>query len=513
MTSKIIQVRENISNSNLVGRKKINLPSQPNIKIFNYPDQLEIVLLNQIQTKNNQKYQYLVILLEAGNPKYTVYAEENETKQSIIYGYDEIIDKPRNTQTRENISESEFAEIAAEFILEYIQEEVIRKTKVLEAERQRKIEEERLRTQSEIRRKAEEEKRRIEVERIKNIEIALEESGRDKNQLPEFIKLQNLISKYLKVSLEKVTLDSHLIEDLGLTKETNVSNTSLSKALRKEFPLEIQDNMLSSTVGELFDLIVLKNMVVKFLTEKFKFELEKINIVYCQKFDLPSNLRIVFTHLDELFIVLLSQVKTKSNQEYPYLMLFIENSVPKYYVSSKEIEIEKEYGENIGGIPVGYRKEMIKAYFIQVYDGIEAQSIDSQIIESIEEDKFAEIALKLIRKDAEKNADKLRSKVLVENKILERVKRVIIQELKINIERVELETSFGFDKLDNIKFQLVLIELQMALEKEFKMQLEKLEVNLPDNDGKYSWNVKGICDYICDAIINQTKKETTKKSN
>lgn len=66
-------------------------------------------------------------------------------------------------------------------------------------------------------------------------------------------------------------------------------------------------------------------MVVKFLTEKFKFELEKINLVYCQKFDLPSNLRIVFTHLDELFIVLLSQVKTKSNQEYPYLMLFIEN--------------------------------------------------------------------------------------------------------------------------------------------------------------------------------------------
>lgn len=85
-------------------------------------------MLNQLQTKNNQNYQYLVILLEKGNPKYTVYAEENETKQSIIYGYDEIIDKPRNTQTRENISESEFAEIAVEFILQYIQEEIIRKT-------------------------------------------------------------------------------------------------------------------------------------------------------------------------------------------------------------------------------------------------------------------------------------------------------------------------------------------------------------------------------------------------
>ncbi len=263
--------------------------------------------------------------------------------------------------------------------------------------------------------------------------------------------------------------------------------------------------MLLTTVGELLDLIVLKKMVVKFFTEKFKLELDKIHLVECKKFDLPSNLRIAFTHLDRLFLVMLSQVKTKNNQEYPSLMLFLENSVPKYYVYSEEIEIEKEYGENIGGIPVGYRKETIKAYLIKVYDGIEEQSINSQIIESIEEDKFAEIALKLIRKDAEKNADKLRSKVLVENKILERVKRVIIQELKINIERVELETSFGFDKLDNIKFQLVLIELQMALEKEFKMELEKLEVNLPGNDGKYSWNLKGICDYICDAIINQGK--------
>lgn len=214
----------------------------------------------------------------------------------------------------------------------------------------------------------------------------------------------------------------------------------------------MQDNMLFTTVGELLDLIVLKKMVVKFFTEKFKLELDKIHLVECKKFDLPSNLRIAFTHLDRLFLVMLSQVKTKNNQEYPSLMLFLENSVPKYYVYSEEIEIEKEYGENIGGIPVGYRKETIKAYLIKVYDGIEEQSINSQIIESIEEDKFAEMALKLIRKDAEKNADKLRSKVLVENKILERVKRVISEEFKINRERVELEKSFGFDKLDNIKF-------------------------------------------------------------
>ncbi|NEP89215.1 MAG: hypothetical protein F6K18_21610 [Okeania sp. SIO2C2] len=186
-------------------------------------------------------------------------------------------------------------------------------------------------------------------------------------------------------------------------------------------------------------------------------------------------------------------------------MFFLENSVPKYYISSEEIEIEKKYGENIGGISVGYRKEMIKAYFIQFYNQMEKQSISSQRIESIEEDKFAKIALKLIRKDAEKNADKLRSKILVGSKILERVKKVISQELKINIERVKLETIFSFSKLDNIKFQLVLMELQMALEKEFKMPSEKLEVELPGNDGKYSWNIKGICDYICDAIINQAK--------
>ncbi|NEP89216.1 MAG: hypothetical protein F6K18_21615 [Okeania sp. SIO2C2] len=65
MPRKITQIRENISNSNLVYRKnkKFNLPSQQNIKIFNRPDQLEIILLNQLQTKNNQKYQYLLILL------------------------------------------------------------------------------------------------------------------------------------------------------------------------------------------------------------------------------------------------------------------------------------------------------------------------------------------------------------------------------------------------------------------------------------------------------------------
>ncbi|MEB3341190.1 hypothetical protein [Okeania sp.] len=513
MPRKITEIRENISNSNLVARKKFNLPSQSNIKIFNYPDQLEIILLNQLQTKNNQKYQYLLILLEKGNPKYTVYAEENETKKFIIYGYDEIIDKARNTQTRENISQSEFVEISKEFIVQYIQEEIIRKTKVLEVERRRKVEEEKLRIESEIRRKAEEEKRIIEAKRIKNIEIALEKSGRDKNQLPEFMKVQNMISKYLKVSLEEITLDSHLIDNLGLTTETKFSDTPLAKALKKEFPLEMEDNILYTTVGDLFDLIIFKKIVVKFLTENLKLELNKINLVHCKKFDLPSNLRIVFTHLDELFLVLLSQVQTKNNQEYPYLMLFMENSVPKYYVYSEEIEIEKEYGENIGGIPVGYRKEMIKAYLLKVYHRTLEELINSQIIESLEENQFAEIGLKLITKDAEKNADKLRSKVLVRSKILERVKKVISQELKINIERVELETSFSVDKLDNMKFKLVLMELQMALEKEFKIQLEKLEVNLPGNDGKYSWNVKGICDYICDAIINQTKKETTKKSN
>ncbi|NER02226.1 MAG: hypothetical protein F6K17_06080 [Okeania sp. SIO3C4] len=268
MPRKITQIRENISNSNLVYRKKkkFNLPYKPNIKIFNYPDQLEIILLNQLQTKNNQKYQYLLILLEKGNPKYTVYAEKNKAKQSIIYGYDEIRDKPRNTQIRENISESEFAEIAEEFINQYIQEEVRRKVKVLEAERRRKVEEEKLRIESEIRRKTEKKKRIIEAERIKTIEIALEKSGRDKNQLPEFFKLQNLISKYLKVSLEKVTLDSHLINNLGLTTDTNISNTPLAKTLKKEFPLEMQDNMLSTTVGDLFDLIILKKMVVKLLS-------------------------------------------------------------------------------------------------------------------------------------------------------------------------------------------------------------------------------------------------------
>ncbi|NES89996.1 hypothetical protein, partial [Okeania sp. SIO2B9] len=63
------------------------------------------------------------------------------------------------------------------------------------------------------------------------------------------MKLQNMISKYLKVSLDKVTLDSYIINDLGLTTETNFSNTPLVKALKKEFPLEMQDNMLSTTVG------------------------------------------------------------------------------------------------------------------------------------------------------------------------------------------------------------------------------------------------------------------------
>lgn len=47
------------------------------------------------------------------------------------------------------------------------------------------------------------------------------------------MKLQNLISKYLEVSLEKITLDSHIIENLGLTTETNISNTPLAKALKK----------------------------------------------------------------------------------------------------------------------------------------------------------------------------------------------------------------------------------------------------------------------------------------
>ncbi|NEP39768.1 MULTISPECIES: hypothetical protein [Okeania] len=80
------------------------------------------------------------------------------------------------------------------------------------------------------------------------------------------MKLQNMISKYLKVSLDKVTLDSYIINDLGLTTETNFSNTPLVKALKKEFPLEMQDNMLSTTVGDLFYLIILKKMIVKLLS-------------------------------------------------------------------------------------------------------------------------------------------------------------------------------------------------------------------------------------------------------
>ncbi|NES89565.1 hypothetical protein [Okeania sp. SIO2B9] len=53
---------------------------------------------------------------------------------------------------------------------------------------------------------------------------------------------------------------------MGLTTETNFSNTPLVKALKKEFPLEMQDNMLSTTVGDLFYLIILKKMIVKLLS-------------------------------------------------------------------------------------------------------------------------------------------------------------------------------------------------------------------------------------------------------
>ncbi|WP_287524348.1 hypothetical protein [Okeania sp. SIO2C2] len=53
---------------------------------------------------------------------------------------------------------------------------------------------------------------------------------------------------------------------MGLTTDTNISNTPLAKALKKEFPLEMQDNMLSTTVGNLFYLIILKKMVIKLLS-------------------------------------------------------------------------------------------------------------------------------------------------------------------------------------------------------------------------------------------------------
>ena len=157
--------------------------------------------------------------------------------------------------------------------------------------------------------------------------------------------------------------------------------------------------------------------------------------MYYKKLDLPSYQKIAFTHPEKLQIVLLSQVKTKNNQEYPYLMLFLENSVPKYYVYPKEIEIEKEYGENIGSIPVGYRKEMIKAYLIQVYDQIGDQSINSKIIENLEEDEFAEMAVELIIKGSEE----------LISKILEVVKKIVSKQLEKDIEEVKPESSFFND--------------------------------------------------------------------
>ncbi|AFY78812.1 hypothetical protein Ple7327_3616 [Pleurocapsa sp. PCC 7327] len=45
-------------------------------------------------------------------------------------------------------------------------------------------------------------------------------------------------------------------------------------------------------------------------------------------------------------------------------MMLLENKAPKYTVYSEKVEREKRLGEQIGGIPLGYKLERIKQYSI-----------------------------------------------------------------------------------------------------------------------------------------------------
>lgn len=133
--------QKNISNSNLVFRKKVDWVANRQLCGLD-SEELEIVLLDSLETKNKAEYQYLMMLLEKGVLKYTIFSEKIEIekksgeriggipigyklekmKKYIIRAYQEGNNNNiKDIEIQDSLSSKDFEEKALKHIYQYIE--------------------------------------------------------------------------------------------------------------------------------------------------------------------------------------------------------------------------------------------------------------------------------------------------------------------------------------------------------------------------------------------------------
>jgi acyl carrier protein len=246
-------------------------------------------------------------------------------------------------------------------------------------------------------------------------------------------------------------------------------------------------------------------------------------LVFLKKVDWISDKNLCELDSEKLELVLLDRIETRNKAEYQYLMMLLESKVPKYTIYSEKIEIEKQLGEKIGGIPIGYKLEKIKKYVIRAYQEENNKKIkDIEQVDNLSRNEFEEKALKLIHQYIE-SVTKKNNPYTYED-IFKRVKAVIAEQSEMNPEEIDEEfevftwqevldgyftnpyykpedpyslrripvftTAWGDDNLD-------IVEFVMALE-------EELEIDISDEEAEDLQSLrtlKAIVDYIVQKIM------------
>jgi acyl carrier protein len=253
----------------------------------------------------------------------------------------------------------------------------------------------------------------------------------------------------------------------------------------------------------------------------YKENISNSNLVFLKKVDWISDKNLCELDSEKLELVLLDCLETRNNAEYQYLMMLLENKVPKYTIYSEKIEIEKQLGEKIGGIPIGYKLERIKKYIIRAYQEENNKNIkDIEQVDNLSRNEFEEKALKLIHQYIESVTKK--NNPYTYEEIFKRVKAVIVEQSEMNPDEIDeefevftlqvrLEGVFGYNPENYSNYRQIpvfttawgdddldIVEFVMALEEEF-------EIDIPDEEAEHLQSLrttlKTIVDYIVQKIM------------
>ncbi len=208
-------------------------------------------------TRNNQDYEIYILTKVINNHLYEVVEVSEYGLNSLLSKHDEMVWKIATKIYSQSGYKVEFSFVRdvlnswIEVLKERIAAEKVKRAEqaIIESERQAEeaqIQEFKRAKLARLQAERQAEQARIEVERqaeyeknILPLTRQLEASGRDKKMADIFLKVKDILIEQLCVESDKLTLSSHISNDLGADE---IDTRELAMALEEEFDIEIPDD-------------------------------------------------------------------------------------------------------------------------------------------------------------------------------------------------------------------------------------------------------------------------------